>query len=253
MDTETKDKFTRLWSMYFNKAELPITFYYSDREGRAELVKPDSVSRCVIGALLKVRNGRSLSFNADSIGCLGGRRYLGFTRKLRPDFEYFLSCGVPGTVEGERYKKSPELVKEIMKNWPTFKAPKPFAIFKRWDNLDEEDSPEVVIFFAQPDVLSGLFTLVNFDDSQPEGAFAPMGSGCSSIVSYPYLEKDTSHPRAVIGMFDPSARPYVPKNALSFSVTMIRFIEMIDNMEESFLITNTWKTLQKRIIVSHSV
>jgi len=24
---------------------------------------------------------------------------------------YFLSCGLPGTVEGERYKKSPELVR----------------------------------------------------------------------------------------------------------------------------------------------
>ena len=77
-----------------------------------------------------------------------------------------------------------------------------------------------------------------------------MGSGCSSIVSYPYLEKDSPHPRAVIGMFDPSARPYVPKDILSFSVPMKRFVTMIGNMEESFLITDTWKKLQKRIMVS---
>ncbi len=108
----------------------------------------------------------------------------------------------------------------------------------------------MVIFFAQPDVLSGLFTLVNFDESQPEGVFIPMGSGCSSIVSYPYQEKDSPHPRAVIGMFDPSARPYVPKDVLSFSVPMKRFVTMIENMEESFLITDTWKKLQKRITVS---
>lgn len=33
---------------------------------------------------------------------------------IRPDFEYFLSCGIPGKMEGEPDKKSPELVKEIM-------------------------------------------------------------------------------------------------------------------------------------------
>ena len=125
MDMEIKDKFIRLWRKYFNNAELPITFYYSDNGEQAELVKPGSVARCVIGALVEVRNGRSFSFNADSIGCFGGRRYLGFAERLRPDFEYFLSCGIPGRMEGERYKKSPELVKEIMKNWPNFRAPKP--------------------------------------------------------------------------------------------------------------------------------
>jgi hypothetical protein len=250
MDMKIRDRFIQLNKKYFNNAELPITFYYSDTGEQAELVRSGSVARCVIGALTEVRNGRSFSFNADSIGCFGGRRYLGFAQKLSPDFEYFLSCGIPGRMEGERYKKSPELVREIMKNWPNLRAPRPFVVFKRWDNLSEEDDPEVAIFFAQPDVLAGLFTLVNFDESQPEGVITPMGSGCSSIVSYPYLEKDLPHPRAVIGMFDPSARPYVPKDTLSFAVPMKRFVTMIGNMEDSFLITDTWKKLQKRIVAS---
>jgi hypothetical protein len=249
MDMEIKNKFIGLWKKYFNNAELPITFYYSDK-ARAEPVRPGSVARCVIGVLVEVRKGRSFSFNADSIGCFGGRRYLGFAERMRPDFEYFLSCGIPGKVDGERYKKSPELVKEIMKSWPVFKAPKPFIVFKRWDDLDKEDNPEVVVFFSPPDVLSGLFTLVNFDKSDPHGVIAPMGSGCSSIVSYPFLEKDSTHPRAVIGMFDPSARPYVSKDMLTFSVPMKRFITMIENMEESFLITDTWGKLQKRMIMA---
>jgi uncharacterized protein (DUF169 family) len=247
VDMQIKERFTKLWRKYFHDAELPITFYYSGKKGLAELVKPGSMTRCVIGALAEVRKGRSFSFNADSIGCPGGRRYLGFTEGLMPDFEYFLSCGIPGKMKGERYKKSPELVREMMKNWPNFKAPAPFVIFKRWDNLEKEDSPEVVIFFAQPDVLAGLFTLANFDQAKPEGAFAPMGSGCSSIVSYPYLEKDSPNPRAVIGMFDISARPYLQKDMLSFSVPMARFITMMDNMENSFLITGSWQKLRKRI------
>jgi uncharacterized protein (DUF169 family) len=247
MDMEIKDRFTKLWRKYFHNAELPITFYYSHTEGSAELVKPGSLARCLIGALGEVRKGRSLAFGADSVRCSGGRKYLGFASDIMPDFEYFLSCGIPGKMEGERYKKSPQLVKEVMKNWPHFEAPAPLVIFKRWDNLEKEDNPEVVIFFAQVDVLAGLFTLVNFDQAEPEGAFAPMGSGCSSIVSYPYLEKDSPNPRAVIGMFDISARPYLEKDRLSFSLPMARFITMMDNMEESFLITSSWKKLRKRI------
>jgi uncharacterized protein (DUF169 family) len=247
VDMAIKARFLELWKNYFNDAELPITFYYSQKEGTAEKVKPGALTRCLIGALGKVRNGRSLAFNAKAVGCPGGRKYLGFASDIMPDFEYFLSCGIPGKLEGERYKQSPELVKEVVENWPHFEAPAPFIIFRRWDNLEEEDSPEVVIFFAQVDVIAGLFTLANFDQAGPEGAFAPMGSGCSSIVSYPYLEKDSPNPRAVIGMFDISARPYVQKDRLSFAVPMSRFVTMMDNMEESFLITDSWKKIRKRI------
>ena len=247
MDIEIKGKFIRLWRKYFNNAELPITFYYCDSPEQAELVKPGSVDRCVIGALVEARKGRSLAFNAASIGCFGGRKYLGFASSMRPNFEYFLSCGIPGKMEGERYKKSPELVKKTMSNWPNFKAPAPYIVFKKWDNLSERDNPEVVTFFAQDDVLSGLFTLANFDESNPEGVITPMGSACSSIVSYPYLEKDSLQPRAVIGMFDPSARTHLPQDRLSFSTPMKKFVTMVENMEDSFLITNTWKNLSKRI------
>ena len=59
-------------------------------------------------------------------------------------------------------KKTPEIAAEFLKHVPTFKAPGKFIVFKRWDRLEELDKPEVVVFFAQPDVLSGLFTLANF-------------------------------------------------------------------------------------------
>jgi hypothetical protein len=164
-----------------------------------------------------------------------------------PNFEYFLSCGIPGKLEGERYKKSPELVKEAMKKAPQFDAPGKFIVFKRWDQLDESDDPQVVILFAEADVLSGLFTLANFDQIDPNGVFAPFAAGCGSIVHYPYLEKDSRNPRGVLGMFDVSARPCVPQHMLTFSVPMSKFVGMIDNMEESFLITPSWGKVRARI------
>jgi len=247
MDVTAVERFTALWQKYFNCAELPITFYYIGEEGHAELAKPSAPFRCVIGALSKVRAGASLSFNSKAVGCFGGKRYLGFREKIMPGFNHFLSCGVPGVVEGERYKKSPELVQEMLNHAPAFKAPGRFIVFKRWDKLEESDAPEVVIFFAKPDVMAGLFTLANFDEAESNGVFAPFGSGCASIVYYPYLESLSQRPRGVIGMFDVSARPFVPEDMLTFSIPMVKFARMIDNMEESFLMTNSWKKIQKRI------
>jgi uncharacterized protein (DUF169 family) len=247
MDMELKENFIKLWKKYFINAELPITFYYTDEEGQAEIAKPGSIPRCIIGALSNVRKGRSYCFDAGSIGCFGGKRYLGFAEKIRPNFEYFLSCGIPGELEGERYKKSPEIVKELMTKQPVFKAPARYIVFKRWDMLEASDKPEVVIFFARPDVLSGLFTLAGFDVSEPNGVIAPFSSGCAAIVQNPYLEKDSSEPRGIIGMFDVSARPYVRADELTFAAPMNKFETMVGNMEESFLITQSWKMVQKRI------
>jgi len=248
MDLEFKDKFLSLWKKYFNGAELPIAFYYTDQEGRGELVKaPATGHQCFIGVLNKVRKGKSLCFGMNSFGCSGGKRYLGYTRDLRPNFEYFLSCGLKGKTEGERYKKTPEIVRQLMEESPWYEAPGKYIVFKRWDSLVQEDECDVVIFYAPPDVLSGLFTLAGFEETGRESIVAPFGAGCGSIVLYPYLEKDKDRPRAVLGMFDVSARPYVPKEILSFSLPMNKFRSMVNNMEESFLITNSWTKLRKRI------
>jgi uncharacterized protein (DUF169 family) len=247
MDIELKNKFLTLWKEYFDGAELPIVFYYTDEISEAELVKPPSGHRCIMPDLAKVRKGRSICFGTDSFGCFGGRRYLGFSDELTPNFEYFLSCGIPGQLEGERYKKTPEIVKELMKNAPKFEAPSRYIVFKRWDALEEPDEPDAVVFFARPDVLSGLFTLANFDVGQPNGVFSPFCAGCGAIVLYPYLERDSDHPRAVVGMFDVSARPFMPEDVLSFSAPMSKFVTMVKNMDESFLTTGSWEKIHKRI------
>lgn len=241
-----KEKFLDLWKKYFGNAELPIIFYYTDGEGGAEWAEIPEGRSCMICELAKVRNGKSLVYNAARVMCGGAKRYLGYTEKMRPGFEYFLSCGNEKT-EGERYLRTPELVKEFMKNQQTLPGAGRNIVFKRWDNMDENDKPDVVIFFARPDVLSGLFTLANFDQYEPNGTFTPFAAGCGSIVYYPYQESKSERQRAVIGMFDPSARPYVNENILTFAVPFKRFEKMIGYVEESFLITETWSILRKRI------
>ena len=166
---------------------------------------------CIIGVLAKVRKGTSLRFDVDSIGCNGGKRYTSFSDTISPTFEYFLSCGIPGKIEGERKKKSPEIVKEMMKIVPLYQAPARFLVFKRFDALEVTDNPDAVVFFATSDVLSGLFTLANYDEIEPNGVFCPFAAGCAAIIQYPYLQNKSPRPRAVIGIFDVPAHMYQKK------------------------------------------
>jgi uncharacterized protein (DUF169 family) len=247
MDANFKTTFLSLWKQYFAGAELPIVFFYSDGGDGARPAAPGTANRCLVANLVRVRKGEALRFAADSIGCPGGKRYLGFAGSLRPGFEYFLSCGIPGEMEGERYKKSPELVREVMARSPKFQAPAGSIVFKRWDLLEDGESPDAVIFFATPDVLAGLFTLASFDEVESSGVFAPFAAGCGSLVLYPYLERASKSPRCVIGLFDPSARPYVEPDRVSFAAPWEKFVGMVGNMDESFLTTPTWEKIRARI------
>ena len=151
-------------------------------------------------------------------------------------------------MRGERYKKDPEMAAAAIGTAPWYESPHAHMVFKRWDKLDEHDEPEIIIFFARPDALSGLFMLAGYDEPKLENiVIAPHGSGCASIIQYPYVEKLNGTHRAVLGMFDPTARVWIGSDCLTFTVTMERFRRMVENMSESFLVAPAWHLIRKRI------
>lgn len=247
MDTQFSTHFTNQWKQYFPGAELPITYYYTDQPRQKELDASQNVNRCLIGNLGRVRQGFPFVYDVHTPGCSGGKRYTGFSHTLRPNFEYFLSCGIPGELEGERYKRDPYLVRQYLLQHPPFEAPKPHLVFKRWDKLDPQDEPIAVIFFATGDVLSGLFALANYDMTEPDGVITPMGSGCASIVGYPLEQATFEISRCVLGMFDVSARPHVGRDELTFSIPIQRFIKLAGYMDESFLSTGSWGKVKSKV------
>jgi len=247
MDTEIRDRFVTRWQKYCPGAELPITFEVSEKCRTTEKAKTPDGWRCIICDLARVRMGTSLVFDQSSVTCSGGQFYLGYDTHRSENFRYFLSDGKPGVVEGERYKRTPEIVDEITRNHVSLPAVANYYMFRRWDKLTGADNPDVVIFFARPEVLSALFTLANFDQANPNGVICPFGSGCSSIIHYPRLEQQSNHPRAVFGMFDPSARPCVPLDILTIAIPMKKFEKMIGFMDESFLTTKTWDKVKSKI------
>lgn len=246
MTTAFINTFIWQWRKYFGVEPLPITFEYANDPLGAEIVAANASFHCFIAQLERVREGKSLAFDAKSFACAGGRYYTGFAPRLRSGIAEFLSCGEHG--EGERYKKNPDIARHAIEQIPWQAAPAKYLVFKRWDNLAASDNPEAVIFFAPPDVLSGLFTLAGYDEPDLHGAaISPFSSGCGSIVLHPHHEAQSDHPRAVLGMFDVSARPHVPAGVLTFAIPMKKFVRMVANMDESFLITESWKKVWARI------
>lgn len=247
MDTALRDDYIRLHERYFPGTELPITFEVGGPTGEVARAPVPKGWKCFVCDLAKIRNGKSLVFGEDAIGCRGGRFYLGYDAERFPDFRYFLSYGKPGAVEGERYKQTPEIVDELDRGAARIPTKGKTITFKRWDNLADADNPDAVVFFARPEALSGLFTLANFDRSDPNGVICPFGAGCSSVFYYPWLEQQSENPRAVFGMFDPSARSCVPLDTLTMAFPMKKFEKVIGYMEESFLTTESWERVMKKI------
>jgi len=247
IDPELKNDFLNKWEKYFPGAGLPIVLMRSDSLRDIPPAKKGSGHHCLMSDIARVFKGESLGFGIDNIGCGGGLRYCGFADSLRPGFEHFLSYGIPGKMEGERYKKDPKTVEKMMAKVRNLDNPYRWVIAKPFKEISERDDPEVVLFYATPDVLAGLFTLANFDRTDLFGVKAPFSAGCGSVIQYPMLSSYVGTADCFMGMFDISARPYIPEGMVSFAIPAARFKVLVGYMDESFLITNSWKAISKRI------
>jgi len=227
--------------------ESPLGVYYTN--GKPQGVTPKTgIHLCMIGLLKKARKkGKAVYFDKEHFGCPGGGYYMGFLETPRPNIEYFLSCGIPGEMEGERYIKTPERAREYFARMKPRPAPARYCVFKPIEQFQEEEKPEVVAFFVTPDILSGLFTLTNYALEMTDAVQTPFGSGCSAILTYPLKEAEKEQPRAILGMFDVSARPMIEKDMLTFAMPYSIFLKLLENVSGSFLETGSWKKVLQRI------
>ena len=127
------------------------------------------------------------------------------------------------------------------------RAPASYCVFKPIEQFQSGTGPEVVVFFAPPDILSGLFTLTNYALERTDAVYAPFGSGCGTILTYPLKEAGKEQPRATLGMFDVSARPMVEKDIITLSMPYSIFLRLLENVSGSFLGTESWKKVRQRI------
>lgn len=201
---------------------------------------------CVVAMLYAVSKGKTAAFNKETVACAGGRAGLGIQKFEYGTIEYFLSTGKEGLKKGERYKQSPALARDYMQNMPDIETDD-YVIMKPLCEVQENETPQVVIFLVNADQLSGLATLANYDQKTQDNVKLSFGAGCAQSVLYGLDAARNDSDSCYIGLTDPSARKCIPKDILSFTIPFHRFLEMEACVDDSFLQTDTWEVIAKRI------
>lgn len=217
------------------KAPLPIALWYDNTAVTTDCRVP----RCMIGAIRKVCEGNALTLTEENVQCGGGGLYTAF-RPMPERVPLFVS-------ETEHYKRTPEMVRDYIAGMGIELSNKPFLNFVRVDKLLTWDKVEAVLFFATPDMLSGLCTWAFYDSNAADTVVTPFASGCASAITFATVENRKGGKRCFLGMFDISARPLVPQNELSFAVPTSRFVEMLATMPDSALYKKAFSAVRRRI------
>ncbi|MGZ4944508.1 MAG: DUF169 domain-containing protein [Halobacteriota archaeon] len=236
---------------------LPVAVLLTDRKPEraiqfkaAEAAPGHGRIGCVISMLKAAANGRTAVFDENTCGCPGGAVGLGFKEQQFGYIEYFLSSGKEGEIEGEYRKKTPELARQYLQSLPEVDTHTRYVVMTPLEQVADDAVSEValVIFLANPDQLSALATLANFDRASNDNVITLFGSGCSSVVRQVLAQARSKEPKAVIGLTDITARQYLDKDVLSFSIPFDRFLEMEANVYVSFLTKGEdWARIMKRL------
>ncbi len=201
---------------------------------------------CVMSMLSAASKGRVAAFDKDTCGCNGARVGLGFEPFRLGYIEHFLSTGSE-KVEGEHHRKTPEIARSFVESLPAVDLGHPFVVLEPLDRLETAEAPEVVVFLATPDQLSGLATLAGYDRPGRDAVIFAAASGCQASVLLALDQARSADPRCLLGLTDPAARRYVDRDVLSFAIPWTRFLDMEKNVDESFLGREPWKTFAERL------
>jgi hypothetical protein len=257
------------------QAEVPpVALLFEDAVPDGAFMIPEGKWGCVMWLLASAAKGRPAAASRASFGCVGGGVGLGFGNRYLDwpggieCFHYFLSTGneqwehgrqamdevrpqllsrsYEHFVHGERYLKSPDLVRRFVDALPMTEVPSTYVIFKPLEQVTAEEQPEVVVFLVDADRLAALTILAGFAREGNENVTMPQAAGCQSIGIFAYRENKAERPRAVVGPTDISARLYLNRqlgrrDLMTFAVPQRLYREMEDNVDESLLAGKRWQ------------
>jgi uncharacterized protein (DUF169 family) len=127
-------------------------------------------------------------------------------------------------------------------------APARYCVFKPLSQFTDAEPPEFVVFFARPEVLSGLFTHAVFTTGDMDCVVSPFGAGCTNMVAWPLHYKERGQDKAVLGGFDPSARKFMKTDELTFTVSLELYERMLAALPESmFALDTAWGGVRKKV------
>ncbi|GFK93797.1 hypothetical protein NNJEOMEG_01631 [Fundidesulfovibrio magnetotacticus] len=204
---------------------------------------------CVLGNLwLARRKNLPAYFEAARYGCPGASFYLGFHAPQLDFITCYVSTGVPGTpVHGERYLPDPATARRLFEEIPPRMAPARFRVFKPLSAFESGETPETITFFVRPEQLCGLGFLASFVTGDFEALMSPFGAGCACMTTWPLHYLSQGRLKAVLGGLDPSERKFLATDELTLTVPKALFDLFVERWRDSYLTTDTWAGIRKKI------
>jgi uncharacterized protein (DUF169 family) len=219
-----------------------------EAQGQVDWRRVFSEFSCVVGGIWRARRKKTAAyFDASRFGCMGGAFFLGFVKPQTETIIHYVSTGVPGQMEGEWYVDSPETLRSIFDRLDPRPATARWCVFKPLSLFKERESPELVVFFARPEIMAGLHQLAAFVTSNPEVVASPWGAACANMVAWPFHFLERGQERAVLGGWDPSARKFFKTDELTLTVPLSLYQAMLSRWRESFLGKEVWDLCRKKI------
>jgi uncharacterized protein (DUF169 family) len=231
------------------KPGIPISRELED-QGKLNMQEVFKHFSCVMGNIWLARKKHGAAYiSSEEYGCPGGVFYCSMMKPNLRFIEHYVTTGFSGTpIHGERYLPSPEAMRKFLSTVDPRKAPAKYCIFKPLSLFADSEEPEFIIFFARPEVLTGLFTHTAFTTGDVDCVASPFGAGCTNIIAWPLFYKEQGIEKAILGGFDPSARKFMKTDELTFTVSWSLYKKMLTALPESmFNVDGAWKEVRKKV------
>jgi hypothetical protein len=232
----------------------PGEIFTREREiaGKIDWQKAFGNFTCLTGSIWLARKKKKAAWiSHEECGCMGGGYYSGMYQPYLETNILYVSTGIPGThIEGEHYLPSPESMRAFMDDCAPPLGTGKYCVLKPLGQFSDAEPPLSVTFFVRPEALTGLHTLTGYAAGRHNAVVTPFGATCTSIIAWPLVYEQRGIECAVLGGFDPSARKFMKTDELTFSVPLTLYRKMLDAMETSALVRETWAGVRKKVLRS---
>jgi len=231
---------------------LPIGMFFSESKPENAISFKSKGNGCILPLIFKSAQGKTIAIDQDTTGWNCSAFYLGYQDWIFDGIECFLSDGVVNGREGERFIKTSKQAKSFVEFYRPKTLNTKVTVFKPLADFEQNEKPEIVIFFVNADELSALVYLLHFNAPESEDRIVTRFiSGCGSIVTLPMKLKKEGKMQAVWGMHDISVRRRLPKELMTLTMPYELLIEIAKDIDQSFIITESWKAIRERNTQAH--